>query len=974
MAWHDEHVFAVTTVITRVTSGGEGPTLDRFHSSGTAVLQPGWKILDLAPARPVRPGAEGKGAEAEPDLPPTLAAGQPKRVAGVEAVEKETRPPRRYTDATLLTAMETAGATLDDRELSEAMKERGLGTPATRAETIETLLRRGYAERQGKALAATDTGIRLVDHVHPQVKSAALTGEWEAQLARIRKKEVGLPDFMQKIEAFVRDLVGQTLAVPGAKAAGPRAAIPRAADGARPEGSLSTPAEGGSVGSGRRPAVVPTAPMAGQEGRPAPGRSLPSGVARGPTSPSAPAPAAASAGAQDLALILRERFRLPSFRPHQEAACRAVAGGQDVLLVMPTGAGKSLCYQLPGLARGGTTVVISPLIALMEDQAGKLKELGLRAERIHSGRGRADSRAASQAYLDGRLDFLFIAPERLRVPGFPEMLARRTPALVAVDEAHCISEWGHDFRPDYRLLGERLPALRPAPVVALTATATPLVQKDIAEQLGLVAPSRFIHGFRRTNIGIEAASIPPGDRADVARRILREPERRPAIVYAPTRKGATELAFVLEADGRRAAAYHAGMAAPQREKVQTAFLGGELDVVVATIAFGMGVDKPDVRTVVHTGMPSTIEGYYQEIGRAGRDGMLSRAVLLYSWADRRTHEYFLDRDYPEPDVLEALFLALPDGPVPIAELPRRARLDPEGVETALDKLWIHGGAIVDGETARRGRPGWRPTYVRQRDHKREQLDEILRFADGHGCRMLRLLHHFGDQEDRTRPCGRCDACAPGETVVRQWRAPAGRETERLARILDVLRQKDRQTTGQVHRELATVVPDRRDFERLLGGLARAGLVRLQADTFEKEGRTITYQRAALTREGRAAGPAEIAAVPLEGEASSSPPRGGKRPPLPKPPKARRPSRPTADRDGGGEGPAAPPALVERLRLWRLDEARRRRVPAFRIFGDRTLMALAQARPASEGELLEVPGLGPKLVERYGAVLLKVLSS
>jgi DNA topoisomerase-3 len=236
MAWHDEHVFAVTTVITRVARGTEPVAADRFHSSGTAVLQAGWKVLDPVPSRPPRPGGEGQGGEAEPDLPPGLAAGQPKRVAGVEAVEKKTRPPRRFTDATLLTAMETAGAALDDRELSEAMKERGLGTPATRADIIETLLRRGYAERQGKALAATDTGIRLVDIVHPQVKSAALTGEWEAQLARIRKKELRLPEFMERIEAFVRDLVGQTLA------------IPRAASGARPEGYLSTPAEGGGVG------------------------------------------------------------------------------------------------------------------------------------------------------------------------------------------------------------------------------------------------------------------------------------------------------------------------------------------------------------------------------------------------------------------------------------------------------------------------------------------------------------------------------------------------------------------------------------------------------------------------------------------------------------------------------------------------------------------------------------------------------
>jgi len=952
MAWHDDHVFAVTTVITRVSSGGEPGQKDRFHSSGTAVQQAGWKVLDPTTVRPPRPEAEGRDGDAEPELPPGLAAGQPKSVARVEAVPKRTRPPRRFTDATLLTAMETAGATLDDRDLSEAMRERGLGTPATRAETIETLLRRGYAERRARALAATDTGVRLIDVVHPQVKSAALTAEWEAQLERIRRKEVRLPEFMERIEAFVRDLVGQTLAGGAATRATPGPTTPALEPGlAATAAARARESEGERRAGARRTTVhgTRTEPETDTEtAYPSPhGRD---GAPRG-----------------DMTALLHERFRLPSFRPHQEEVCRAAAEGRDVLLVMPTGAGKSLCYQLPGLARGGTTLVISPLIALMEDQVAKLQELGLRAERIHSGRDRASSRAAGQAYVDGRLDFLFIAPERLRVPGFPETLARRTPALVAVDEAHCISEWGHDFRPDYRLLGERLPALRPAPIVALTATATPLVQDDIAGQLGLASPGRFIHGFRRTNIAIEAASAPPGERAELTLRILREAERRPAIVYAPTRKSAEDLASALAGDGRRAAAYHAGMTAPRRDRVQTAFLAGELDVVVATIAFGMGVDKPDVRTVVHTGMPSTVEGYYQEIGRAGRDGKPSRAVLLYSWADRRTHEYFLDRDYPEPDVVDRLFRALSAEPRPASELPKRARLAPEEAAAALEKLWIHGGASVDGETARRGRPDWRASYVRQREHKREQLDEILRFAESHGCRMLRLLHHFGDLEDQTKPCGRCDGCAPQETLVRRWRPPTPRESAPLLRILDALRQRDGQASGRLHREVADLVPERSDFERLLGGLSRAGFVRLQPATFEKEGRTVAFQRASLTPEGSAARPADVATVSIEAEAA---PRAASGPALPKPPRRRRPLRAVAADDGGTTG--APPELVARLRAWRLEEARRRRLPAFRIFGDRTLFALAEARPTGEAALMAVPGLGPRLAERYGRTLLKLL--
>src|SRR5580658_2540885 len=345
--------------------------------------------------------------------------------------------------------------------------------------------------------------------------------------------------------------------------------------------------------------------------------------------------------------LLQSRFGFSSFRPYQEAVCEAATRGRDVLLVMPTGAGKSLCYQLPGLARGGTTLVVSPLIALMEDQTHKLKSLGIAAERIHSGRGREASRAACRAYLDGALDCLFIAPERLKVPGFPEMLARRRPALVAIDEAHCISQWGHDFRPEYRMLGERLPLLRPAPFIALTATATPRVQDDIVEQLRLKGAARLIHGFRRTNIAVEVVEKSPGDRAEAVVALLADAARRPAIVYAPTRRESESLADLLSSD-RRAVAYHAGMTAYERALAQDQFLGGAVDVVVATTAFGMGIDKANVRTVVHTALPATVEGYYQEIGRAGRDGAPCRAVLFHSFADTKTHEFFHERDYPAP--------------------------------------------------------------------------------------------------------------------------------------------------------------------------------------------------------------------------------------------------------------------------------------------------------------------------------------
>jgi len=977
-AWHDDHVAATTTVVTEVSSprtverlpdsGGDGRVVDRFRSAGTMVLAPGWKVVEPDATR------RGRGGDEEDaELPPGLATGQEKEVVDVASVERKTRPPKRLTDASLLTAMETAGRTLDEKELAEAMKENGLGTPATRAEVLENLLARGYAERDGKALVATEKGIRLVGLVPESVKSPALTGRWEAELARLQKGDGDLASFLRGIEAYVTSVVADAF----------RAQV------SSPAPTTPDPS-GGRTDSG--PAGASPAPEEEGTGKGSPGMGsgvkscsfsklhdfTPDPQPRGPQ-PRGPVPV------ERLGELLTEVFGHASFRPYQEAVCRAVVEGRDALLVMPTGAGKSLCYQLPGLARGGTTLVVSPLIALMEDQAAKMQALGLAAERIHSGRDRAASRQVCLYYLAGKLDFLFIAPERLSVPGFPEMLAKRTPALVAVDEAHCISHWGHDFRPDYRLLGARLPQLRPAPVLALTATATPRVQEDIAAQLGLVKPGRFIHGFRRTNLAVEAAEVPPSRRGALVAELLADPARRPAIVYTPTRKEATALASELKREVR-AVAYHAGMTARDRDDVQARFLEGRAEVIVATIAFGMGIDKPDVRTVIHTGLPGSVEGYYQEIGRAGRDGLPSRAILLHSWGDIRTHEFFLERDYPEARLLGDVFRALKETPVPTEGLAQLVPLEADVFQKALEKLWVFGGAVVTPEgDVSRGKDGWQRAYEEQREHRKTQLVLMRRFAEGPICRMLQLVRHFGDEEDDGAPCGLCDVCAPGDGLAADTRQTTPMEEAALRRALELLRQRDGQTTGQLHTEVVRQFPavDRRAFEDLLGGLVRAGLARLEDDAFEKEGRVIRFRRVYLTGSGSrpdAAVEARVA-VPPPSAAKTRKAKGAaakrealpKRAPIPKP-SAGRPARSAGGARGkaGPEAPGALPSLVDALRRWRLGEAKKHRLPAFRILTDLTLLDVAARRPRTEAELAEISGIGPSRLARYGARILEIV--
>ena len=470
-------------------------------------------------------------------------------------------------------------------------------------------------------------------------------------------------------------------------------------------------------------------------------------------------------------------------------------------------------------------------------------------ECIHSGRDRAASRQVCIDYLNGKLQFLFIAPERLRVAGFPEMLAKRKPTLIAIDEAHCISQWGHDFRPDYRLLGGYLPTLRPAPVIALTATATAIVQHDICKQLGLDHQTRFIHGFRRSNIAIEVVETSPSQRPDLALELLDDSDRRPAIIYTPSRKQAETVAALLSKKFSTAA-YHAGLDADRRHRVQDGFLNGKLEVIVATIAFGMGIDKANIRSVMHTALPASIEAYYQEIGRAGRDGEPSRAILMHSYADRYTHDFFFKRDYPDVKVLDRIYGRLRTEPQARGLIEEQVRVPADEFEKALEKLWTHGGVTIDAaDNLGQGTEAWRDSYVSQGEQKQAQIEAMIRYAQSNQCRMSSLVGHFGDTKDSQKPCGICDFCAPESCVAQRFRAANESEQTVAKGVLDSLRGSGR-SVGKLHTELCSKNGlDRDGFEELMGAMARSGLVRLVDSVFEKDGKSIPFRKASLTRDG-----------------------------------------------------------------------------------------------------------------------------
>lgn len=492
-------------------------------------------------------------------------------------------------------------------------------------------------------------------------------------------------------------------------------------------------------------------------------------------------PGGAGAGGQDSGFryydgprdadALLEYMGLSGFRPGQREAVEAALAGRDSLVVMPTGGGKSLCYQLPGLATSGITVVVSPLVALMTDQLRRLTADGHPAVMIASGMGEAEGRAAFDALRSGAARIVFCAPERFGSPSFLNVLAQRGVDLFVIDEAHCLSEWGQDFRPDYRRLPQALERLGRPPVMAATATATEAVAHDIVHQLGLRDHTAVRSGFDRPNLSFDVLTFEGKGTVDAKRGVLlgalSDPSLRPAIVYCGTRKDTESVAELLSGSGLAAEAYHAGLPPDERSRVQRAFMEGRAQVIVATNAFGMGVDKADVRLVCHWALPTSVEAYYQEAGRGGRDGAPSRALLLASRMDLSRLVHFNQQRLVEPEAVHAYHQRLlRQSDHGVLEIDRPER---DEDRTALAIIEQSGGAVLEPAQGLRVRLTLQPTLDDHRvgHHYREAKDRgwrayraIESYGFGETCRRRTLLDHFGDRTEGA-PLGRCcDVCDP----------------------------------------------------------------------------------------------------------------------------------------------------------------------------------------------------------------------
>jgi ATP-dependent DNA helicase RecQ len=477
----------------------------------------------------------------------------------------------------------------------------------------------------------------------------------------------------------------------------------------------------------------------------------------------------------DVDRLAAEVFGFTALRPGQRSAIDAVLAGRDTLAVLPTGSGKSAIYQLAALLLDGPTVVVSPLIALQRDQVAAIEELdvaGVAAANSHV--GIVARRKAFAGLIDGTVEFLFVAPEQLATPEVVRDIAAAKPSLFVVDEAHCVSAWGHDFRPDYLRLGGVIEALGHPTVLALTATASPPVRDELVSRLGMRDPAVVVRGFDRPNIWLDVETFTSEEAKREALVLRAAGELKPGIVYAATRKRAESLAEAISEIGLSAGAYHAGMKASERREVQDAFVEDRLDVVVATTAFGMGIDKPNVRFVLHYDVPDSLDSYYQEVGRAGRDGLRSEAVLYYRQEDLGLRRFFAAGTVAVDPLTRVarLLEAAADGPVDLRELRTVARVATSRLSAVLGQLTHAGFVRVDPTGSLELLPD-RPSVdevvamaLREADTRKtldqSRVDMIRAYAESAGCRGRLLLSYFGEQSDDA--CGHCDRCTAGVSV------------------------------------------------------------------------------------------------------------------------------------------------------------------------------------------------------------------
>ncbi|HEX8693168.1 MAG TPA: ATP-dependent DNA helicase RecQ [Longimicrobium sp.] len=691
------------------------------------------------------------------------------------------------------------------------------------------------------------------------------------------------------------------------------------------------------------------------------------------------APAPPSDRLEEAREVLRRWWRYPDFRPGQDQAIRNVLSGGDSLTVMPTGGGKSLCYQVPAMMLPGVTLVVSPLISLMKDQVDTLEAVGLPATFLNSSLPGSEMSARLEAAERGAFKLVYVAPERFDSEGFQRRLAALDVSLLAVDEAHCVSEWGHDFRPSYLRLGQVRRLLRDPPVAALTATATEEVRRDIVRQLSLRSPRVLVTGFDRRNLVWHVLRAKNDSEKDRILLKLLKGREGSAVVYASTRKNVDALTMLLAGAGVPAVGYHAGLPDRDRKRIQDRFMSGEAPVVVATNAFGMGIDKSDVRIVVHYNMPGNLEAYYQEAGRAGRDGGPSDCVLLHSYSDRFTHEFFINAANPPRKAVEEVLQALrrgcgPDGvyTLPVDALGRSLEHVENDRQAASAVRVLEQFGVV--KQSRPGSPAVRLRLVATPKRISEELGgreaELLflralwKAGGGEGVYKgaeleWRLLARAAGG-DRGRAAELLDRLQDGGFL--EWRPSSGegvwvldRETPlpRLPvdwRSLDEKRKRDLRKLDKM--QIYAYTKDcRRGFVLEYFGDAAAMKHCGACDNCLREEEGIAARFG--IRLGEGGEPKKKGRMPLE---------------------ERRERRAERRQEAARWDGAAPPAygLRERLRGLRMDLARKHGIPPFAVFSDAVMREIVERAPTTPEALLAVPGVHPKLLERFGSPLLELL--